>query len=66
MLALASLTVAFTVASVAPCPTDAVYVVVPDAKAGVSVTPLNESALRRASTDPARVTTRARQFEQFS
>ena len=66
MLALASLTVAFTVASVTPCPTDAVYAIVPDTNAGVSVTLRNESALRLASEDLACVTMRARQFEQFS
>ena len=66
MPALASLTVAFTVASVTPCPTDAVYAIVPDTNAGVSVTPLNERALRLASEDQAPAKTRARQFEQLS
>ena len=64
-LALASLTVAFTVAFVTSCSTDAVYAIVPDTNAGVSVTPLNERALRLASEDLAYVTMRARQFEQF-
>ena len=32
------------------------YVVVPDAKAGISVTPLSDSALRLASSEPALVT----------
>ena len=66
MLALASLTVAFTVAFVTSCSTDAVYAIVPDTNAGVNVTPLNARALRLASEYPARVTTRARQFEQLS
>ena len=55
-LALASLADAVTVASVTACPTDTVYAVIPDANAGISVTPLSESALRLASADPARVT----------
>ena len=54
------------VVCVTPLDTDAVYAVVPDAKAGVNVTPLSESALSVTSADPARVTTRARQLEQFS
>ena len=53
------------VVCVTPLNTDAVYAVVPDAKAGVNVTPLSEGALSVASADPARVTTRARQFEQI-
>ena len=57
--------VAEPVVSATAFPTDAVYAVVPVAKAGFSVTPLSESALRLASADPARVTTRARQFEQI-
>ena len=64
-LALASLTVAFTVAFVTSCSTDAVYAIVPDTNAGANVTPLNERALRLASEDLACVTMRARQFEQF-
>ena len=65
-LALESLTVAFTVASATPCPTDPVDAIAPDAKPGISVNPLSESVLSVASVDPARVTTRARQFEQCS
>ena len=57
--------VADTVVSVTAFPTDAVYAIVSDANAGIRVTPLNNSALRLASPDPARVTTRARQFEQI-
>ena len=49
-------TVAVTVVSVTLFATDAVYVVVPDANTGVSVTPLSESALSVASADLARVT----------
>ena len=41
MLALASLAVAFTVVSVTSCSTDAVFAVFPDAKDGISVTPLS-------------------------
>ena len=48
--------VAVTVVSVTLFATDAVYTVTPDANTGVSVTPLNESALRLPSEDPARVT----------
>ena len=47
---------AATVVSVTLLETDAVYVIVPDANAGINVTPLNDSALRLASADPARVT----------
>ena len=64
-LALASLAVAETVVYVTAFPTDAAYTVVPAANPGTSVTPLNDSPLSEASADPARVTTRARQFEQF-
>ena len=56
-LALESLTVAFTVASATPCPTDPVDAIAPDAKPGISVNPLSESVLSVASVDPARVTT---------
>ena len=48
--------VAATVVSVTPCPTEAAYAIVPDAKPGDSVTPFSESPLSAASSDPARVT----------
>ena len=47
---------AVTVVSVTLFATDAKYAVVSDAKAGISVTPLSESALKLASEDPSRVT----------
>ena len=62
----AAIAVTVTVVSVTACPTDAVYAAVPEANPGDSITPLSESALRLASEDPARITTRARQFEQIS
>ena len=45
-------------------PSKAVTVVL-ETNLGDSVTPLNERVLRLASENPACVTTRARQFEQF-
>ena len=45
-------------------PSKAVTVVL-ETNLGDSVTPLNERALRLASENPARVTTRARPFEQI-
>ena len=66
MLLSASLAVAVTVVSVTLFANDAVYAVVRYANTGDSVTPLSGSALRLASTEPALVMTRARQFERFS
>ena len=54
-LALTSLAVAVTAVSVTLFATDAVYVIVHDAKAGDSVTPLSDSALRLASAEPSLV-----------